>query len=55
MPDSIHALEEAITNDVRRALAEDLGTGDLTAALLPEGKVAHARLLTRQDAVLCGT
>jgi len=55
MPDSLHALEEAITNDVRRALAEDVGTGDLTAALLPEGRIAHARLLTRQDAVLCGT
>jgi len=55
MPDTLHALEEAVTNDVRRALAEDVGTGDLTAALLPEGKVAHARLLTRQDAVLCGT
>jgi nicotinate-nucleotide pyrophosphorylase (carboxylating) len=55
MPDSLHALEEAITADVRRALAEDIGTGDLTAALLPEGKVAHARVLTRQDAVLCGT
>jgi nicotinate-nucleotide pyrophosphorylase (carboxylating) len=55
MPDSLHILEEAITTDVRRALAEDVGTGDLTAALLPEGKTAHARLMTRQDAVLCGT
>ncbi len=55
MPDTLHTLEEAVTNDVRRALAEDVGTGDLTAALLPEGRVAHARLLTRQDAVLCGT
>ncbi len=55
MPDSLHALEEAITADVRRALAEDIGTGDLTAALLPEGKVVRARVLTRQDAVLCGT
>jgi len=55
MPDSLHALEEAITSDVRRALAEDVGTGDLTAALLPEGKVVRARVLTRQDAVLCGT
>jgi len=55
MPDSLHTLEEAITTDVRRALAEDVGTGDLTAALLPEGKVVQARLLTRQDAVLCGT
>lgn len=55
MPDSLHTLEEAITTDVRRALAEDVGTGDLTAALLPAGKVVQARLLTRQDAVLCGT
>jgi nicotinate-nucleotide pyrophosphorylase (carboxylating) len=55
MPDSLHTLEEAITTDVRRALAEDVGTGDLTAALLPEGKIVQARLLTRQDAVLCGT
>lgn len=55
MPDSLHALEEAITGDVRRALAEDVGTGDLTSALLPEGKTVRARLLTRQDAVLCGT
>ena len=55
MPDSLHTLEQAITTDVRRALAEDVGTGDLTAALLPAGKVVQARLLTRQDAVLCGT
>jgi nicotinate-nucleotide pyrophosphorylase (carboxylating) len=55
MPDLFHALEEAVTTDVRRALAEDVGAGDLTAALLPEGKVVRARLMTRQDAVLCGT
>ena len=55
MPDSLHTLEEAITADVRRALDEDVGTADLTAALLPEGKVVRARLITRQDAVLCGT
>ena len=54
MPDSFHALEEAITADVRGALAEDVGTGDLTAALLPEGRIVRARLMTRQDAVLCG-
>jgi nicotinate-nucleotide pyrophosphorylase (carboxylating) len=55
MPDTLHFLEEAIATDVRRALAEDVGTGDLTAALLPTGRTAHARLMTRQDAVLCGT
>ena len=55
MSDLFHELEETVTTDVRRALAEDVGAGDLTAALLPAGKVAKARLITRQDAVLCGT
>jgi nicotinate-nucleotide pyrophosphorylase (carboxylating) len=55
MSDLFHQLEETVTTDVRRALAEDVGAGDLTAALLPAGKVARARLVTRQDAVLCGT
>ena len=40
--------------DVARALAEDLGDGDVTAALLPAGAVAMARVITREDAVICG-
>ncbi len=43
-----------IDHDVRRALAEDVGGGDLTAALVPD-KSADAELVTREDAVLCGT
>jgi nicotinate-nucleotide pyrophosphorylase len=35
MPDAFHALEETVTRDVTRALAEDVGTGDLTANLVP--------------------
>lgn len=54
MPDAFHALEETVTADVTRALKEDVGLGDLTARLVPEGKTAHARLLTRQSGVLCG-
>ena len=54
MPDAFHALEETVTRDVTRALAEDIGTGDLTARLVPENKVAHARLMTRQSGILCG-
>lgn len=54
MPDVFHALEETVTSDVTRALAEDVGSGDLTAALVPAGRKSKARLLTRQDAVLCG-
>src|SRR5262245_54596182 len=54
MSDLLHALEETVTADVTRALAEDVGTGDLTAALVPANRRSKARLLTRQDAVLCG-
>ena len=55
MSDALHALEETVTADVTRALAEDVGAGDLTAQLVPASRKAKARLLTREDAVLCGT
>ncbi len=54
MPDAFHALEETDTADLTRALAEDVGAGDLTAALVAARRSATARLITRQDAVLCG-
>ncbi len=44
-----------ITETVRRALAEDIGTGDLTANLISETTLARAQVITRQDAVLCGS
>lgn len=40
--------------DVSRALAEDVADGDLTAALVDAGRTAKARVLAREDAVLCG-
>jgi nicotinate-nucleotide pyrophosphorylase (carboxylating) len=46
---------DTIENDVRRALAEDVGSGDVTADLLPSGAFARARVITREAAVLCGT
>ena len=45
---------EVIQSDVRRALQEDIGDGDRTASLVPEG-FAHAEVLTREAAVLSGT
>ena len=54
MPDAFHALEETVTRDVTRALAEDVGTGDLTAHLIRAGTRARARLMTRQSGILCG-
>ena len=40
--------------DVTRALAEDVGTGDLTAGLVDAKRTAHARVITREPAVICG-
>lgn len=45
---------EAVAEDVRRALAEDVGSGDVTADLLPADAQARARVITREAAVLCG-
>lgn len=47
------ATEASLQEDVQRALREDLGTGDASAALLPKG-IRRARLITRQDATLAG-
>ena len=44
-----------IDTDVARAFAEDLGSGDATAALLPEQARARAVLTCREDAVLAGS
>lgn len=54
MPQEEIALPDDITATVRVALAEDVGAGDLTAALLPGRATAQAQVITREDAVLCG-
>jgi nicotinate-nucleotide pyrophosphorylase (carboxylating) len=51
----VAGLAEDIAEIVRRALAEDVGSGDLTAALLPGHESAQAQVITREDAVLCGS
>ena len=43
-----------VESDVRRALAEDIGDGDLTAQLLPATQRTAAEIITREDLVLCG-
>lgn len=43
-----------VAADVARALAEDLGAGDVTADLLPAAARARARVIGREAAVLCG-
>jgi nicotinate-nucleotide pyrophosphorylase (carboxylating) len=47
-------LASEISNNVRHALAEDIGTGDLTASLIPDKKKLRARVVSREDSILCG-
>ena len=43
-----------LTQTVNRALDEDIRTGDVTASLIDPEKKAHAKIITRQPAVVCG-
>ena len=43
-----------VAANVRAALAEDIGDGDITAALIAADTMASATVITREDAVLCG-
>lgn len=45
-----HNLEQ----DIRHSLAEDLGSGDITGELIPENKLAKARIITREAAIIAG-
>jgi nicotinate-nucleotide pyrophosphorylase (carboxylating) len=43
-----------VVEDVSRALAEDVGTGDLTASLIDPSRMATATIICRENAVVCG-
>ncbi|KRH99196.1 carboxylating nicotinate-nucleotide diphosphorylase [Curvibacter sp. PAE-UM] len=47
-------LQQLAQADVARALREDVGSGDLTAGLIDPARRAHARILARESAVICG-
>jgi nicotinate-nucleotide pyrophosphorylase (carboxylating) len=46
---------QLIARQVAAALAEDLGAGDVTAALVPSQQQVRAPVVAREPAVLCGT
>ncbi|WP_421682368.1 carboxylating nicotinate-nucleotide diphosphorylase [Stutzerimonas urumqiensis] len=52
---TLQDISAEIDAGVRRALAEDVGAGDITAQLIPAERLAHATVITREAAVLCGT
>jgi nicotinate-nucleotide pyrophosphorylase (carboxylating) len=46
---------EQVRSDVKRALDEDIGDGDLTADILPSDLEAAATVITREHTILCGS
>lgn len=49
------SLPADIKQVVQHALSEDIGSGDVTAALIPENKRSRAQVICRENAILCGT
>lgn len=43
-----------LVQQVQAALREDIGTGDVTAKLVPSHQQARGHVVTREDAVICG-
>lgn len=48
------ALEAAFARNIADAIAEDVGSGDLTGLLVPAGEQVRAQVIVREAAVLCG-
>jgi len=53
-PRNSQAFQNLVKAQVAIALAEDIGTGDLTAALVPPEQQANATIISRENAVICG-
>ncbi|MBT3144069.1 carboxylating nicotinate-nucleotide diphosphorylase [Neptunomonas phycophila] len=52
---SIDTLRPTIEQNVKAALQEDIGDGDITAQLIPESEQATARVISREHATISGT
>jgi nicotinate-nucleotide pyrophosphorylase (carboxylating) len=53
-PRGSQAFNDLVNRDVAQALEEDIGSGDLTAALVPASQQAQATIISRENAVICG-
>ena len=51
---NIDITQLTIEIDVRCALKEDIGDGDVTAQLIPKDQISKATVITRENAVICG-
>lgn len=54
MPNISLALQEDVRASVTAALAEDIGSGDINALLIPASQRARARVISRENCCFCG-
>jgi len=54
MPKKLNVKIEDIRANVQAALAEDIGSGDITAGLIPKETKAVAQIISRESGVVCG-
>ena len=53
-PPNSDAFHQLVLKQVKDALAEDIGTGDLTASLVPVAQLVSATIIARETAIICG-
>jgi nicotinate-nucleotide pyrophosphorylase (carboxylating) len=53
-PKNSTAFHQLVLNQVKAALEEDIGSGDLTASLLPASQQVSATIIVRETAIICG-
>ena len=53
-PQDSTAFRDLVDHQVANALAEDIGTGDLTAQLVPASQLVNAMIIARENAIICG-
>lgn len=53
-PKETPAFTQLVQAQVSHSLQEDIGTGDLTAMLVPDNKRAEATIISREHAIFCG-
>lgn len=53
-PENSSAFNTLVNTTVSNSLQEDIGSGDLTAELIPQSQTAHATIISREHVVICG-
>ena len=53
-PPNSQSFSQLVAKQVQAALEEDIGTGDLTASLIPATQQVTAKIIVRENAVICG-